>query len=268
MNRIKFIAIILIVCILPLITQAQTKERVVQVSNIRGEYIMADNSNITPEKAYEKALFDAKHQAVLKAGFGEFVSQWEILLTTAAGQKYNSLETTNMKGEIIEYTIIEKKSYHDEKGFIVFYYIIDASVKEVASPDPNFTAEVNGVRSTYFQNDKLIFTLTPYRDCYLKVFLFEDAQRGSLCYPNAYDKVKLLKANEEITIPQSVDFVIEKKTSEASEINYLVFVFTKDERPAFYDNQEKNLPEIESWIAKIPNDEKFVIYIPIEIKEN
>ena len=49
------------------------------------------------------------------------------------------------------------------------------------------------------------------------------------------------------------------------EINRLVFVFTKTERP--FDEEETSRAEIEKWMAKIPNDQKYLHFSVIEIRD-
>jgi hypothetical protein len=45
-----------------------------------------------------------------------------------------------------------------------------------------------------------------------------------------------------------------------------VFVFTKTERP--FNEEETSRAEIETWMAKIPNDQKYIHYALIEIRDN
>jgi hypothetical protein len=128
--------------------------------------------------------------------------------------------------------------------------------------------DVNGLKSVYFAGDILKFIINPHRDCYMKLFLFEDSDTGYMLYPNLYDKARQFQTGTAIDITDSPYYEFElNKTSEGkAEVNRLVFVFTKSERP--FNSQITSRAEIEKWIASIPNNQKYVKFAVIEIRDN
>lgn len=255
-----------LVCIIfspPVFSQ---KEKVYTVKNIRGEYAMVmAYSDITGREATIKARENAKKKAIEQI-CGTRISIWDQVELSSAGETFNSIAINQVEGEVVEFEILQEGNEQSRirPQETVFYCIANIKVKRGTAPDPNFTAAIEGLRSVYFTNERLTFSIVPYRDCFLKIFLFEDSKVGYRLYPNDYDVPKLFLANQRIHFPQNIDFTITKTSEQPIETNRLVFVFTKDERP-FYDDITSR-QEIEKWIALIPNDEKYVFFYVFDIR--
>lgn len=242
------------------------KEKVHTVKNVRGEYAMiVAYSDITGREATEKAREDAKRKAIEQI-CGSRMNIWDQVEISSAGESFNSTAINQIDGEIIDFEIIEEGNRQSDvrQAETVFYCIANVKVKRGMPPDPNFTAAIEGLRSVYFEGSNLEFTITPYRDCFLKIFLFEDSQKGYRLYPNDYDTPKILLANQKVVFPQRVDFVATKDSNRPTETNWLIFVFTKDERPFYHATTSRQ--EIEKWMALIPNDEKYIVFTAIDIR--
>lgn len=242
------------------------KEKVQSLKEVRGEYSMTLTSTVTPLEAREFARENAKRTAIEKV-CGSRVSIWDQVETSSAGESFNSLAINQVDGEVVEFEVVKESVEMSSvrEGEMCYYCIANIKVKRGAAPDPEFRAAVEGLRSMYFVDDELEFTVTPYRDCYLKIFLFENMLKGYRIYPAEADKPELLKANVPVKFPREVDFVVTKESDRQTETNRLVFVFTKKEHPFYHDTSSRQ--EIEKWMAMIPNDEKFIFFSAIDIRD-
>lgn len=259
--------ILIIFCLSMALSSFAQKEKVHTVKNVRGEYTMVvAYSDVTGREATERAREDAKKKAIEQI-CGTRINIWDQVEISSAGETFNSTAINQTDGEIVDFEIIEEgyKQSDVRSAETVFYCIANVKVKRGVDPDPDFTAAIENIRSTYFEGDRLQFSITPYRDCYLKVFLFEDTQTGYRLYPNDYDVPTLLAAGKTIVLPQKVDFTMTKSSSRPTETNRLIFVFTKEERPFYHATTSR--AEIEKWMALIPNDRKYIVFMAIDIRE-
>ena len=243
-----------------------SKEKIEKVK-VRGEYILTTNADVTFKQAATEALNEAKSMAVKKV-CGEMVNVWTRMASSEVGESFSSLSLNQVNGELVEYEILNQGYDHsaEHKGELIFYCEIEAKVKRGKEADPDFVADIKGIKGIYFEGDKIEFKVTPYRNAYLKIFCMENDKLGYRLYPNEIDGgVKVLEAGKKYGILEYSDLECAKSTDKKVEINYLVFVFTKDEYPYYKD--ENSWQEIETWMAKIPNDKKYIYYVPIEIRE-
>lgn len=146
---------------------------------------------------------------------------------------------------------------------IVCWCIANVTVKKGVEPDPDFTATIKGVRTSYQVDEELTFSVLPYRDSYLKVFIFENADLGYRLYPNDLEAPFLLAGNVEHSFPTNTRSYYPMYTDKDIETDIMVFVFTKQERPFYEETTSRK--EIEKWIARIPNNEKYVYYTSVNI---
>lgn len=225
---------------------------------------MTANANVSGREAMEFARENAKRSAIEQV-CGSRISIWDQVETSSAGESYNSLAVNQVDGEITEFEVVEESfEMSVERKELCYYCVANIKVKRGVAPDPQFRAAIEGLRSMYFVDDDLRFTVKPYADCYLKIFLFEDMQTGYRIYPSDYDQPELLKANSDVQFPKNVDFVVTKSSGRPTETNRLVFVFTKDERPFYHETTSRQ--EIERWMAMIPNNEKYIHFVAIDIR--
>lgn len=252
------------------VTAKAEKEKIVTLKSVRGEYaVVLSVADITGRQAAENARLEAKRKA-LEQVCGVRINIWDQIETSTAGETFNSMAISQTDGEIVEFEI--KEEGHEQSAVrseeTIFYCVANVKVKEGASPDPDFVASVSGVKSVYFAGDILKFTVQPHSDCYMKLFLLEDGNTGYLLYPNLYDMAKLLPAGSTFDISKSdlYEFELQKADDKDVEVNRLVFLFTKTERP--FSSQITSRSEIEKWIATIPSDQKYLHFSVIEIRDN
>ncbi len=253
-------------------------QKIVKITGVKGEYQLASNSELSPKAAHEKALNEAKLNALRKAGIAEHISSSDVLTKQQQGsdlkQIFNSISAVEISGAIINDTIVsEPPPYIDNFGNTVFSVTINAEViKYESHPNPSFDFEVEGLREAYEDGDMLLFSFLPLSQGYLKIFNLNDVE-NFLVYPyfdkqNSFlnDKTdKLFGANEKVKFPinnlignpntKESGYILESEKENSDE--NLVFVFTKENFPfkgsATYNN-------ITSWIYRIPPDKRKVEY--------
>lgn len=242
------------------------KEKVHALKGVRGEYTMTLTATVTPLEARERARENAKRTAIEQV-CGSRISIWDQVETSSAGESFNSLSVNQIDGEIVGFEVVKESVEMSpvREGEMCYYCVANIKVKQGAAPDPSFRASVEGLRSVYFVNEELQFTVTPYRDCYLKIFLFEDSKVGYRIYPAQEDRPELLRANNPVAFPREMHFDVTKSSDRPTETNRLVFVFTKEERPFYHQTTSRQ--EIEQWMALIPNDAKYIHSYAIDIRE-
>ncbi len=267
MRFILYFIVLACVFLLACVSVQAQRERVQTVRKVRGEYSMViATSDVSGRQATEYAREDAKRKAIEQV-CGLRLNIWDKVEISSAGETFNSLSVNQIDGEIVSFEILEEGNAPSSvrPSETVFYCVADVKVKRGAEPDADFVAAVEGLRSVYFSGENITFTVLPYRECYLKIFLFEDSQTGYRLYPNDFDSPELLPAGGKIAFPKDSDFVVNKSSAAETETNRLVFVFTKSERPFYHTTVSRR--EIEEWMALIPNDEKYISIYSMDIKD-
>jgi hypothetical protein len=219
--------------------------------------------NITPEQAREKAIEEAKREALRKAGVAERITASDVLSTSDRNeQMFNSFSSIELNGSVTNYEVVrdelEKNSIDGQ-----FYSVvtINATVKKyVTTLDPEFKIDVRGLRSNGYRNGEAIaFSVNPNREGYLKIFLFENTDAATQLFPNAYEPNRKMNAKETVHFPtvRSIEYNAEKSTAERQEHNLLLFVYTKSDVP-FYG--ATTYQRVLGWINSIePNGREVVV---------
>lgn len=258
--------VIILTCVWPCLVFA--KHEKIETVKVRGEYaIVLSSSNITGLQAKELARKEAERQAVEKV-CGSRVSIWDQVEISNAGETFNSLSVNQIDGEIVEFEVLKEGNEPSKSRAIetIFYCEAKVKVKRGVEADPDFTASISGLRKVYYENDLIEFTFTPYRDGFLKIFLFSDASTGYRIYPNILESPVLLAQGKKYRFPTNdmAEYAITKDTDAPIEVNRLVFVFTKEERPFYQETTSR--AEIERWMALIPNDKKYLYSVAFDIR--
>ena len=246
------------------------KEKVVSLKSVKGEFsVVLEYSDITGREAIQLARNNAKRKA-LESVCGSHINIWDQMESSSAGDVFNSLSINRVDGEILEFNIKDEghKQSKIRSSETIFYCIADIKVRKGIEADPDFYITINGLKSIYYTNERLLFDVFPYQECYMKIFLLEDEQKGYMLYPNQYDRPQKLLANQSFNIADTpyYEFELSKNSELPKEINRVIFVFTKTERP--FNENETSRYEIEKWIASIPNNQKYIYCSIIEIRDN
>lgn len=259
--------VIILACVWPCLVFA--KHEKIETVKVRGEYaLVLSSSNVTGLQAKEFARKDAERQAVEKV-CGSRVSIWDQVEISNAGETFNSLSVNQIDGEIVEFELLKEGNEPSKSRAIetIFYCEAKVKVKRGVEPDPDFNASVSGLKKVYYENDLIEFTFTPYRDGFLKIFLFPDATTGYRIYPNILESPVLLTQGKKYRFPTNdiAEYAITKDTDAPIEVNRLIFVFTKEERPFYSETTSR--AEIERWMALIPNDKKYLYSVAFDIRK-
>lgn len=262
MNKVMFAAI----CIAANIYFCSAQE-IIQVKAARGmAYISGD---VSENQAKERAINEAKIDALKKAHIAEHINASELLLSSQVNndfaQFFNSDIQSEIQGAVTTYTIVkEDKIINPNINQIEYSVLIDAEViKYKTQSDFTFKAEVDSVLPVYKNSDKLIFSMRASQDCFLTIFNITDHD-ASLMFPNTIEKEQQILKEQQYRFPLKrtlLDYVLE--TNKKDEMNRLIFVFTKTRIPFFAakgDEQLTDNEKIMTWIYSIPPDQRCTVY--------
>ena len=242
---------------------ASYANEVVRVRKAVGRWEVSDD--ITPKQAEEKALNEAKKEALRMAGVMENV--WSVFGQVTADngteftEAYSSVSMLANSGMV---NVTEKtvEDFWDEglkRNFKVV--TIDALVtKDETQEDKAYAIDVKGIEPIYKQMEVLECSIKVYgSDSYLKIFWFGDAG-ADLIYPNDYDPSIVFKVGETYKFPVSgaYDLSMEKSDpkQDVERINIIV-VATKQEYLYKGDNDYQS---IMTWIYNIPADQRTLFH--------
>jgi hypothetical protein len=274
LKKLVFLTGVIVFLFLAMDIQAQKKVDV----TARGKYEARD---LTLEQVKNKAVDEAKRNAMTKAGIAENVTVNDFLYTFEDNEKFQeifqSFVSTETGADIVVHDIREIDRDINEFGNILMEVEIDATVyKHKKEADPAFTFKVEGVRNYYIENDPLKFSFLPSFDGYLKIFNVTD-ETAFILYPYKDPENPVLndktgkKFNREAKVAFPVNpnldgyyFAIDNP-QKPKEYNLLIFVYTKKDI-AFLE--EVRVTSIMEWIYDIPPDQRHVEQYGIIVSRN
>ncbi len=231
-------------------------QKTVQVQNAKGISYLSDD--ITLNQTKEKALEEAKKDALRKAGVSEHISESNVLYSLSQEkdfkQFFNSISTIEISGAI---TKTENIRYEKQKEQVTGKEFMEATIdveviKYEKKSDPSFDFEVNEIAGKYKINDALKFTFQPFADGYLHVFQINRKEASQL-FPNKFESSKIFSKNQLIKFPlnKGIEYSLDSKSE--NEMNTVVFVYTKKEIPF---TSKQDYESIIKWIYSISPDER------------
>lgn len=270
---------ILIICLLLILaTVIYAQKPKTESVKAKGEWVLSEDISI--EKAKEKALFEAKKEAMRIAGVPENVCSVSILSLGNGDDQFKEIASELGRISIDGVVIIKEVEYttvHDERTqlFKMIASIKADVVVEQPKSDPEFQLEIKGIKnSSYKENEQLNFQLKPYKDCYIRVFWFTSSLdgNGEMIFPYQdfyYDQ--LFKANQVYTFPlsdqqfvktQTMVYTIYKEKEDLIENNIILIVALKDKIPF---TGEVTYQNVIRWLSKMDPSEKVDVWYPITI---
>lgn len=250
-----------------------------KVTAYHKEYCSED---ITQKQCKQRALKNAKLEALRKAGVGETIQSTSTLSRNQNDEKFESYFSNdiliNIGGAIKswEYVLNPQKGYDEKINQFYFELSINAKIiKFKSKPDPQFEAQIEGIKGSYKSStnnkDNFEFSVTTSIDCYMKIFYVNDSE-AQILYPvrvaehaeaikNATNK--LIKAKQPF---KNIDYITPFSEKE-KELGKLIFIFTKDE--FFYPFSKANenghyirtsTDKIFEWYMKIEPENKIIKY--------
>lgn len=242
----------------------------------RGSYEARD---LTIEEVRNKAIDEAKKNAMVQAGIAENVQVSDFLYTFEDDEKFKeifqSFVSTETGADIMVEEVKEINRDINEFGNILIEVEISAIVyKHEEKKDPALIIKVDGIKELYLEDDPLVFSFTASKDGYLKIFNVTD-ETAFILYPYnnpAYsylkdDPERIFKKSEKVHFPinQNMDgyyFGIDNEDKD-KEYNLLIFVFTKENIPFMQDVKVNNIMK---WIYQIPLEDRVVEQYGIVVK--
>ena len=242
----------------------------INVKNIIGEaYIEKD---VSPNQAREKALSNAKLNALKKAGIGEEINAYTSLYRSETNgdfaKFFNSEIQSHTKGGIANYSIISERIYCKNEIEIVCEIIIDATVlKYKSSSDPKFQVNVSGLQPFYVENDEFKLNLTSTKDSYLTIFdIFENT--ASLIYPLDTKSQQIMQhIDYSFPFDNQIFNVSLNNVKNKAENHRLIFVFTKEYYPLINVSKDFTLEDddLMKWIYSIEPENRMHVISPFII---
>ena len=246
---------------------------VVRVKGAVGRWEVSDD--ITPKQAEEKALFEAKKEALRKAGVMENV--WSVFGQVSAThgdeffEAYSSVSAIAIDGKV---NIIDKKvedlwdqNLHRNYKILT----IDAYVtKDEVMEDKTYAMSVEGIEPIYKENEFMRFTVKVHgADSYLKVLWFGEGGAG-LIFPTpevAGNENRLFMADVEYQFPlPSPDLYLIGKADPAVDVEKVNVIIVATKKDYLFDIKEPDYQSIIQWIYNIPADERTLFHTLTLIK--
>lgn len=261
---VKWIALVAIMaCSVPLNAQ-----KIVKVKNVQGRWQVSDN--ITLKEAEERALNEAKKEALRRAGVMENV--WSVFgqITQESGtefeEAYSQMNILAIGG-MVNITKQKVEEVWDTDTRSLYKVVtIDAEVKKDDEADKAYALEVSGFSPVYKVGDSFTCKLRVFgTNSYLKFFWF-DSNGGSLLYPNDYEGNQQLEVGKEYQLPfhYGVQYLMDKQSADSgSEKINMMWVATKDDIPF---TGEVTYENVLKWIYAIPNSRRCAHYDMVMIK--
>ena len=251
---VRALFLILIFLSTKLIAQEKVKE--INLTNIVGKTIGNENESI--KQVTERAVNEAKIQALKEAGIEENISSFTDYFQSEHNNNFEELFTTDIlsdiRGAVKNIEIVDTDKSFNEFGNVVVAVKINCTVvKYLSNRDLTFDVWVEGVGKFYNNDSKLIFKVKPTKDCYVNIYIFNEREAYKL-FPNEYEQSIRLNANTVYTFPSyKVDYWLD--TQNESEAHRMIMVFTKDKIPYTGKIEYK---EIIDWVFSIPPDMRVI----------
>jgi hypothetical protein len=240
-------------------------QNIIPVKDVKGECFIV---NITPEKAKENAILEAKREALNQAGISTNIYR----ISSERGDKFVQMSNVEVNGEVAEYELVSDEIKILQAGsskVMVAEVVINAKVvKYPPIPrDMAFKIKVDGFKDHYDDGDKLTFSVLPYKDGYLRIFLFEEDNSGALIFPDTKNEQnRKFKEEDVITFPisKAINYTLSKADrTKNKETNSMLFVYLKDN--INYTGKDTSLESVLGWIARITPDKRTEEYVEFTI---
>jgi hypothetical protein len=231
-------------------------QKIVKVNQATG--VVTLHGDLSLNRAKEKAIQEAKLDALRQAGVGEQISETSMLFQQSTTEKadalFSSLISNQINGEIAGFEVLSEgvKNNYEQP---VYEVVIRAEVKVYDQEETSgIQVELSGIRDQYFDQEALQFSVQSNRDGYLHAYIVTESEVYQI-FPNAYEKSHAIVGGKAIQFPinTGIDYKLEITKPEA--IHYLVLLFTTE---AVKLSPPSTLNELLSRLAGLPRKQKTV----------
>lgn len=265
-----------LVVTMPISAQRERTRTVIAI----GSYVA--NQNETPAYGKAQALLEAKKQALREAGATEDVSSTAIIIIGGTGDEFKEINSELSRIELEGRVRVKDQSdappTFTGDGLVKYTTTIRAEVVvEETEEDLLFQFQLDGIRSSYLNGEKMQITITPTTDAYIRIFFFgKHSDSNAQLYPiKGIFKDVQVKAGETAVFPPE-----EQKYLYGASFEYLMAI--DDEKDNLEQDvilivalknkyqfvEEVNYENVIRWLSKIKRNEKRVVWQGVNIVKN
>lgn len=273
------IGIIMVLVLCTNITIFAQREQTRKVT-ATGSYVASTNE--TPAYGQAQALLEAKKQALREAGVMENISSTAIIVMGSTGNEFQEISSELSRIELEGRVRVKEQNdaspvFTSERLVKYSTTILAEVVIEESEEDLNFQFKADGFKNTYINGEKMNFTITPSRDCYLRIFLLgKNPNSSAKIYPIVgIFKDTPLKAGIPVNFPpENSEFLYERpfeytmeleNEKENIEQDVILIVALKKPYP-FMDNV--NYESVINWLSKIKRSERCLLWQGVNVIKN
>lgn len=241
-----------LLALLPLLLEAQ-----IYVDRAVGCWELS--RDITPVQAEQRALLEAKKEAMRKAGIPEEVMSASLLVQRADSiyfdEFYSQINVLQINAhvKVMHQEITDR--YDPSSKRMLKEAVISAEVIRQVGYDNSFSFVLTGLNSTYRSGESLHFSLTARQDCFYHLFIF-DPTGGDLIFPGVYEASECFREQIPYPFPRNrwIVYDIEKSDSAVRyEQNVLLVVATKADIPF---TGKVTVGHVFDWLFRIPANQR------------
>lgn len=221
------------------------------------------SKDITPAEAAQKALLEAKKEAIRLAGIPEVVNSVSFMVQMVDSIYLDHFQTGISLLHIhsqVKVLSQEIKDEYDAKHQRLFKRaIISAEVYEGVSADKPTLFRLEGLKNSYRTGEHLRFSCLSNDSYYFHLFLFTP-QETLLLFPNHYERENYFSSGMRYDFPlnKMIVYEVNKKEDKAKfEQNILLAVATK-KNIAF--NELPSISHVFEWLYAIPSEERSEVF--------
>lgn len=230
----------------------------IKIDTVTGGAIGDQNTTLTDLKA--RALANAKSKAIIQAGVSERITRFEdYYVSESNNNEFQDLFTSNtiseLRGDVKDVELLNENVGFNEFGNLEAKVTISCTVvKFTTEKDYSLIADVKGLKKVYNVGDKLSFSFRPLSDLYLTIFWMGDSQAGIL-FPNENEVSTMFLERVDYQLPSKSYIDYEITSDQETEVNRLIFIYLKEDRP-YLDKVEYD--NITDWLLQIPFEKRNV----------
>ena len=251
-NKMPVRLLFFLCCFVPVLCFAQKKRKV------EAEGSWESVGDVSPAEARDRALLEAKKNALTKAGVGARVNVLSLVAMAQGSEKHFEEDDFSQLGTISRMGLVrildEKEETESIKGGTLFRKKITAEVTKEVDNDPEFSIKVNGVKAVYRENEEFEFSVIASKDCYLRAFWFDDTVvgTGEVIYPvSQFNSDILLNAMQKYDFPlkeankTSIRYTIKKSTTKP--VEKCIVIFVASSKRILYNADEVSFEGFFQW---------------------
>ncbi len=252
----RLFLLILCAACLPVAASAQ-----IRVDSAEGRWEIS--RDITPAQAEQRALFEARREALRLAGIPERINAVSLHIQTADSLYFEPFFTEISSLQLMaQVKVIRqelRRDYLPASGRVMVTAVITADVLPPAETAQILPFHLGGLNHSYRSGESVRFSLTPGSPCYFHFFVF-DTSGGDCFYPNAYEKRMCFQPDTTYTFPLNrlLAYTIDRGTLSARyEQNVVIAVATLQDIPF---RGEVTVHALFNWLFSIPPSQRTEAY--------